>query len=215
MRLAVLSLLCLHVACFQEPPADRVWRCTVDKPQCPEGQSCVADWCVKDGTAQPDLAVTDGGGNSDMSKPPCTNGFPIGTKGVWACRGAFSPTGTKASSLCLNGYKLCIDGTKLSSAECLDSTLKGFFFADVPAEGSTGSLAKCAMGGSGSGQMWFGCGDFQGARTPSETSAIGCKSFTRMSYCDPGIQFVCNSSDLRLDAQQMNTATNGVLCCPP
>ena len=29
MRLAVLSLLWLFVACFQEPPADRVWRCTV------------------------------------------------------------------------------------------------------------------------------------------------------------------------------------------
>ena len=31
MRLAVLSLLCLFAACFQEPPADRMWRCTVDK----------------------------------------------------------------------------------------------------------------------------------------------------------------------------------------
>ena len=111
MRLAVLSLLCLFVACFQEPPADRVWRCSADQPQCPDGQSCVDNWCVKDGTAMPDLAANEDGGTTDMASP-CLNGFPIGSKGVWACRGAFNPTGTKASGLCLqNGYKLCSDGS--------------------------------------------------------------------------------------------------------
>ena len=215
MRLAVLSLLCLFAACFQEQPADRVWRCSADQPQCPEGQSCINNWCVKDGTAMPDLAMSDGG-STDLASPPCLNGFPLGSKGVWACRGAFSPTGSKASALCLNGFKLCVDGSKLTSSDCQNnSTLKGFFFADVPAEGTTGSLAKCAMGGNGSGQMWFGCGDYQGARTPSETSVVGCTSFTRISYCDPGIQFICNSTDLRLDAVRMDNSANGVLCCPP
>ncbi len=52
------------------------------------------DWCVKDGTATPDMSVsmTDGGAIPDMTTPkPCQDGFPLGTQGVWACRGAFSP----------------------------------------------------------------------------------------------------------------------------
>jgi hypothetical protein len=66
MRLAVLSVLCLFIACFQEPPADRVWRCSAEQPGCPEGQTCKNDWCVKDGTAQPDMSLmTDGGAIPD------------------------------------------------------------------------------------------------------------------------------------------------------
>ena len=210
MRLAVLSLMCLFVACFQEPPADRVWRCSVDKPQCPEGQSCQNDWCVKDGTAMPDLMSQDAA--SDMSMPPCTDGFPLGSKGVWACRGAFSPTGTKASALCRNGYKLCTDASRLTSTECA-STLTGFFFADVPGEGSMSNLIKCAAGGNGSGSTWFGCGTY--TDNPSADSSVGCKGFTRISFCYPARGFTCNASDLRLDAQQLDKPANGVLCCPP
>ena len=38
MRLAILSVSCLLTACFTEPSADRVWKCSVDQPLCPEGQ---------------------------------------------------------------------------------------------------------------------------------------------------------------------------------
>lgn len=214
MRLAVLSLLCLFGACFQEQPADRVWRCSADQPQCPEGQSCVNNWCVKDGTAMPDLAMSDAG-MADMASPPCLNGFPLGTKGVWACRGAFSPTGTKASGLCRNGYKLCTDGSKVTSAECLASSISGFFFADVPGEGAMAALVKCAAGGNGSGATWFGCGSYVDGRSPSADSGVGCKNFTRISFCDTAGGFTCNYTDQRLDAQQLDKPANGVLCCPP
>ncbi len=217
MRLAVLSMLCLFVSCFQEPPADRVWRCSAEQPGCPQGQSCTNDWCVKDGTATPDLAVSDAGGGGDMSKPPCTDGVPIGTKGVWGCKGRFSPTTTKASALCLNGYRTCVDGFKVTDAECSATTLKGFYFADVPAEGATGAFARCAMGGNGNGSMWYGCGWYQSqpGRASSERTNFPCKDLPLITYCDNPNLFFCSLTDLRLDAQRMDNPANGVLCCPP
>ena len=209
MRLAVLSLLCLFAACFQEPPADRMWRCTVDKPQCPEGQSCVNDWCVKDGTAMPDLAVA---GNGDMSVIPCSNGSPVGSQGVWACKGAFSPTGPKASALCTNGYKLCVDGNKLTDAQCSSAMLTGFYFADVPAEGVNQNTSKCLAGGVAS--YWFGCGNYVGAQLTVRTQNP-CKGLPLVTACDPKSGFTCNFADARLDAQKSDNAANGVLCCPP
>jgi hypothetical protein len=112
MRLAVLSMLCLFVSCFQEPPADRVWRCSAEQPGCPQGQSCMNDWCVKDGTATPDLAVSDAGGGGDMSKPPCTDGFPNRHKVSGRCRGQFSPATTKASSLVQERLQTLCDGSQ-------------------------------------------------------------------------------------------------------
>ena len=215
MRLAVLSLLCLFVACFQEPSADRVWRCSADQPQCPDGQSCVDNWCVKDGTAMPDLATSGDGGVTDMYKPPCPDGVPIGTQGVWACRGTWSPTTTLASALCRSGFKLCTDGAKITDTEC--SSVKGFFFADVPAQGTSGTLARCVSTppGSGAGGMWFGCGSVLGGGLPSERAAMPCKGFPLVGFCDAKT-LTCNSfTDLRLDAQSGLNAANGVLCCPP
>ena len=212
MRLAVLSL-CLFVGCFQEPPADRVWRCTADKPQCPEGQSCINDWCIKDGTAQPDLLMSSDG-SADMSKLPCSDGFPIGTQGVWACRGKFGSGGSVASSLCTNGYKVCVDGNRLTDAECSNATIKGFFFADLTGQGTSLSLFRCAMGGTGTGAAWFGCGSIVGTNTPTERTASPCKNIPLVSACDT-VGFICNKSDLRLSAQRNDSIQNGVLCCPP
>jgi hypothetical protein len=218
MRLAVLSLLCLLASCFQEPPADRVWRCSAAQPLCPEGQTCINDWCTKDGTAMPDLANSDaGGGGGDMSKPPCTDGFPIGTQGVWACRGTFSPATALASALCKNGFKLCADGLKLTDSECSSSAIKGFFFSDLPAQGTTGTLAKCVSmpPGPGAGSYYYGCGTLIGGVTPAERASMACKGLPLVSYCD-NQSLKCNSfTDLRLDAQSGLNASNGVLCCPP
>jgi hypothetical protein len=211
MRLAVLSLLCLSVACFQEPPADRVWRCSVDKPQCPEGQSCVNDWCVRDGTAMLDLMSQDAS-SSDMSTPPCTDGFPIGTKGAWACRGKFSPATTVASALCKNGFKPCIDSTRITDAECSNAGLGGFFFADALGAGATALTLKCATStGSGWGGAVFGCGWLM--TNLYERSNSGCRGLFPFSYCNATNP--CNFNDGRLDAQSTTDARNGVLCCPP
>ena len=212
MRLAVLSLLCLFVACFQEPPADRMWRCTVDKPQCPEGQSCVNDWCVKDGTAMPDLTLPDAS-STDMSVPPCSDGFPIGTKGAWACRGKFSPATTVASALCKNGYKPCADSTLIADAECTNVSLGGFFFAEAPASGVNPSNAKCATNtGTGWGSYFFGCGSMT-VTNLYERSLVGCRGFFLLSICNSTNP--CNYNDGRLDAQSTTDTRNGVLCCPP
>ena len=164
----------------------------------------------------PDLATSDGGGGGDMSKTPCTDGFPIGTQGVWACRGTFSPATTPASALCKSGFKLCTDGLKITDAECSSSAVKGFFFADVPAQGATGTLAKCVSTppASGAGAMWYGCGSVIGGVTPAERASMACKGLPLVSYCDLK-SLTCNQNDLRLDAQSGLNASNGVLCCPP
>jgi hypothetical protein len=211
MRLAVLSLLCLFAACFQEQPADRVWRCSVDQPQCPEGQSCLNNWCVKDGTAMPDLSIRDGSA-SDMSTPPCVDGFPIGTKGAWACRGKFSPATTVASALCKNGYKPCTDSNLITDAECSNSSLGGFFFADALGSGATTATVKCATStGVGWGSVVFGCG--WTIQNLYERSNFGCRGFFPVASCNATNP--CNLNDGRLDAQSTTDARNGVLCCPP
>ena len=212
MRLAVLSaFLGLSIACFTEPSADRVWRCSVEQPLCPEGQTCINDWCTKDGTALPDLTALDASAG-DMSTSPCTDGFPIGTQGVWACRGKFSPTGTKASALCLSGYKLCADGYKVMDTECSATSIKGFFFAEAPANGSSGPGAKCAGTGPSWGSLFFGCGWNQG--TPAiERSNFGCRGLFPVAFCS--LNFTCDYTDGHLDKQKNDDSRNGVLCCPP
>lgn len=216
MRVVVLSVLFL-MSCFQEQPADRMWKCSAAEPLCPEKQTCVNDWCVMEGTTTPDLGNVDLMSVGDMAKPPCTDGFPIGTQGVWACRGKFSPTTVLASALCGNGYKLCTDGNKVTDAECSSTAVKGFFFADVPAQGGNGAVAKCATaGGAGAGGMWFGCGAAIGTSVPTERvqPGFGCKNLFLVSYCDGKILF-CNPPSLSLDSHRQENAANGVLCCPP
>ncbi len=213
MRLAVLSaFLGLSIACFTEPSADRVWRCSVDQPLCPEGQTCINDWCTKDGTALPDLSVVDST-VADMSTLPCQDGFPIGTQGVWACRGKFSATTTKASALCLSGYKLCADAFKITDTECSSSSLKGFYFAEAPATGATGAAVKCAGVGPSWGGYWFGCGSIQD-KPLTERAAMACRGFFPVSLCYSSV-FVCDFTDGHLDKQRNDDSRNGVLCCPP
>ena len=213
MRLAVLSLLVLS-SCFTEPSADRVWRCTTDKPQCPDGQTCVNDWCVKEGTAQPDLSMQTDGGASDMTQlKPCQDGFPLGTQGVWACRGKFSATTAKASSLCQNGYKLCTSGQKVADAECTNTSLTSFFLADVPGFGSMVSNVKCYPG-TGTVNAWYGCGQTFTSGGASRTN-FPCQNLPMVLPCDPKNFLTCNVNDGRLDSQTNDDAKNGVLCCPP
>ena len=212
MRVVVLSVLFL-MSCFQEQPVDRMWRCSAAEPLCPEKQTCVNDWCVMDGTTTPDFGNVDLMSGADMAKPPCTDGFPIGTQGVWACRGKSSPATTVSSALCGNGYKLCTDGYKVTDAECSSTTIKGFFFSDASSMGANPMVAKCGPGGAGTG-LWFGCGSAIGG-TPTEraSTGYGCKNLYLVTQCD-GKVLSC-STDPRLDGQSILNAANGVLCCPP
>ena len=213
MRLAVLSaFIGLSFACFTEPSADRVWRCSVEQPLCPDGQTCINDWCTKDGTALPDLSISDAT-VGDMSTIPCLDGFPIGTQGVWACRGKFSPVTTKASLLCLSGYKLCSDANKLMDTECSATSLKGFFFAESPAMGSSQLGAKCAGTGASWGSMWFGCGSVLD-KPLTARAAMACRGFFPVTFCS-NVVFFCDYTDGHLDKQRNDDPRNGVLCCPP
>jgi len=216
MRLAVLSVLVLSSlsSCFSEPPADRMWRCTTDKPLCPQGQTCVNDWCVQEGTAQPDMSViADGSGTPDMTTKPCLDGFPIGTQGVWACRGKFSPA-SPASTLCLNGYKPCANASKLTDAECSSTDIKGIFVSSVAAQGGSASAARCITSppASNAGNMWYGCGWLSKA---TERAGTACEGFQNIHYCGAMFGFPCNIGEVRLDFQTNENPQHGVLCCPP
>lgn len=212
MRVVVLSVLFL-MSCFQEQPVDRMWRCSAAEPLCPEKQTCVNDWCVMDGTTTPDFGNVDLMSAADMAKPPCTDGFPIGTQGVWACRGKSSPATTVSSALCGNGYKLCTDGYKVTDAECSSTAIKGFFFADASSLGTNSMTAKCGPGGPGT-DLWFGCGSaIGGFPTARVMTGYGCKNFFLVSQCDAKV-LAC-SPNVGLDGQSILNAANGVLCCPP
>ena len=206
MRRACAALLL--VGCFSTDPGNRRFPCD-ESHGCPPGQTCQNNVCQEDTAAPLDASATDLTASGDMSMSRCSgNGYPIGTKGVWACLGTFSPA-KPASSLCANG-KVCNDiSTLLTTPECSTATNGLLGVAGT----GTGSVdLKCATGSSGVGLAWFGCGIRQ-SPTRSEPAASPCRGHTQVHFCNTtGI--VCNTSDYRLDAQTNTDANTGVLCCP-
>lgn len=206
MRRACAALLL--VGCFSTDPGNRRFPCD-ESHGCPPGQTCQNNVCQEETAAPLDASTTDLTTTGDMSMSRCTgSGYPIGSKGVWACLGTFSPA-KPASSLCASG-KVCSDITGLlTSQECL-AAANGLL--GVAGTGTGSFDAKCATGSSGAGLIWFGCGVRQGP-IRSEMATSPCKSHTQVHFCSlSGI--VCNTSDYRLDAQTNTDANTGVLCCP-
>ena len=205
MRRACAALLLM--GCFSTDPGSRQFPCD-EMHGCPPGQVCQNNLC------QVSAAPLDGSSSGsdmampgDMSMPRCAgSGYPLGSKGVWACLGTFSPA-KPASSLCSNG-KLCTDISTLVSKQECDSAPNGL--VGVAGQG-TGSLdAKCAP--SSGLLMWFGCG-VRSSPLRSEPAPNPCRGHTQVHFCSTS-GIVCNMSDLRLDAQTNTDANTGVLCCP-
>ena len=122
MRRACAVIVLLLGGCFSSDPGNRHFPCD-ESHGCPPGQSCQNKVCQEDGTAPLDAGM-DLATNLDMTVVRCAgNGYPIGTKGVWACLGTFSPA-KPASSLCTNG-KLCTDITGLVTKQECDSAPNG------------------------------------------------------------------------------------------
>ena len=205
MRRACAVIVLLLGGCFSTDPGNRQFPCD-ESHGCPPGQSCQNKVCQEDGTAPLDAGM-DLAASLDMTVVRCAgNGYPIGTKGVWACLGTFSPA-KPASSLCTNG-KLCTDITGLVTKQECDSAPNGLL--GVAGHGSGSLDARCAPA---SGVlMWFGCG-VRPSPLRSEPAPNPCRGHTQVHFCSiSGI--VCNMSDLRLDAQTNADANPGVLCCP-
>lgn len=205
MRRACAVIVLWLGGCFSTDPGNRRFPCD-ESHGCPPGQSCQNKVCQEDGTAPLDAGI-DLAANLDMTIVRCAgNGYPIGTKGVLACLGAFTPA-KPASSLCANG-KLCTDISTLVSKQECDSAPNGL--VGVAGQG-TGSLdAKCAP--SSGLLMWFGCG-VRSSPLRSEPAPNPCRGHTQVHFCSTS-GIVCNMSDLRLDAQTNTDANTGVLCCP-
>lgn len=202
MRRAVAVLFL--AGCFSTDPGSRRFPCD-ENHGCPPGQSCQNKLC-QDEAAPLDAAwASDQSVASDLSPTRCAGtGYPVGTKGVWACLGTFSPA-KPASSLCLNG-KLCSDITGfVTKSEC-ESAPNGLYA--VAGQGATLIDAQCASGNSLT--LWFGCG-VRPTPTRSESALMPCRGFTQAHSCST---LVCNKSDTRLDSQTNNDPNAGVLCCP-
>ena len=209
MRLAVLSLLCLFVACFQEPPADRMWRCTVDKPQCPEGQSCVNDWCVKDRDGDAGFRHPDGP-TGDMI--PLSDGSPIGTKVPGHAR-VLSHLDTKASMICLNGYKLCVIESKSRfNSALVQQSYRLLLLTCLPGRGSIRIEQVCWWT-----ERWIGLSVVE--------LSVG-QNYEREHSTRAGISARAGSAIQRAASlaiatisgwthRSRTTLQNGVLCCPP
>jgi hypothetical protein len=196
----------LLVSCFSSDPGDRRFPCDSEHG-CPPGQVCEQNTCEQT-AAQTDAALP-GDAGTDLATTPCSGrGYPIGTKGVWACLGTFSPA-QPASSLCSN-RKLCSDIALLvSAAEC--NTAKNPLVG-VAGTGGTSSLANCAAASSGPGLLLYGCG-MRSSVTKSEPAGNICRGFTMIHYPNAD-QFIYNNANYAIDAQTNLDNNAGVMCCP-
>ena len=206
MRRACAVIVLMLGGCFSTDPGNRRFPCD-ESHGCPPGQSCQSKVCQEDGTAPLDAGM-DLATSFDMTTPRCTGGggYPIGTKGVWACLGTFSPA-KPASSLCMNG-KLCTDITGLVTKQECDSAPNGL--VGVLGQGPSSVDAKCATTGPVS--MLIGCGIRSGPLR-SEPAIVPCRGHTQCHLCSPS-GIVCNMTAFQVDAQTNTDANTGVLCCP-
>lgn len=198
----------LLVGCFSSDPGDRRFPCD-ESHGCPPGQVCTNNVC-QEPAAQTDAAAPIDAAIGDMTISQCTsgNGYPIGSKGAWACLGTFSPA-KPASSLCAS-KKLCSDISALvSTTEC--NTAKNVLIGTAGTGGSP-SLAKCATATSGPGFLLYGCG-LRTTPTVSETAANVCRGFTMIHYPNTD-GFKYNTADYSMDAQTNLDPNAGVICCP-
>ncbi len=204
MRRASAALLL--IGCFSTDPGDRRFPCD-ESHGCPPGRICQNNICQLDTAAPLDASTVDQA-SGDMSVSPCSgNGYPLGSNGVWACLGTFSPA-KPASSLCVN-RKICNDIRNLVTAsEC---TSAPNVLVGVPGNGS-GINASCATASSGPNLIYFGCGN-RSKPTKSEPANGPCRGHTMVHFYNAdGI--IYNNSSYSVDNQTNNDPNAGVLCCP-
>ena len=198
----------LLVSCFSSDPGDRRFPCD-ESHGCPPGQVCTNNVC-QDPAAQTDAAIPIDAAIGDMTISQCTggNGYPIGTKGAWACLGIFSPA-KPASSLCVS-KKVCNDiSSLLTNQEC--NTAKNVVIGAAGTGGGAG-LAKCATAASGPGFLLYGCG-YRSTPSVSELANSICRGYTMIHYSNSdGLRY--NTSDYSMDAQTNVDPNVGVICCP-
>jgi hypothetical protein len=196
-QLALCSLL--FAGCFSagDPPL----RCSPEQPACPDGLVCSGVECVTPGSdlgQAVDLSV--------VSLCADGKGQQLGTKGAWACPGAFAFG--KATGQCAPTAKLCTDSGTVTDAEC--TGLKAGFFISSnwgTADTSNAATSECNTGNNPfpSAFGWFGCGV---ASVVTTNGCVGfrpflkCSSMTKLS-CQGVPPLVSNSEPL-----------NGVICCP-
>jgi hypothetical protein len=209
-----LLTLGLLAGCFNPDLTNVVYKCTVEKPDCPAGLTCTDGLCrPTDGGSG-----TDDGGTGDMSMPSgCTGGggIALGPR-AYACPGTFSQG--QAAGRCASGWQLCTDGSLVDQTACNDASnqkIQGFYVAEVPARKGVleaPNFVTCGQSDLNMDQrLFFGCG-----KTSTNILTGNCGGFTRAVYCYMNSNWQCGAgtSPPQTLANVSNAgAGEGVLCC--
>jgi hypothetical protein len=205
LRHAVTLTFLAHVAtgCFAPNYDGIVYKCSAEKPACPEGHQCTDGLCLP---ITPDMQSSDAGVTPDLASPVgCRSGQGSRVGLAWACSGKFS----SAANQCADGWQPCTSATGVDLAVC--NMLPGFFIADRP--GSHDQLVDFSGTSCLAAEMFrpyrlfFGCG--RGTETVDVTNE--CAGFKRAQRC--ATIWDCGASTHELRFVAYPGTDSGVLCC--
>lgn len=189
-------------ACFNPDLSQITFLCDPSQPECPDGQSCIANRCVAAGA---DLGATEDGGDlGPLPASGCADGSRGAVGAAYACPGGFAAGA--ARQLCASGWRLCTQSAGIDQTAC--GKLSGFFVADVAAsyQGNPGN-ESCSTG---SNQLWYGCGSRQ---TGVRQGARRCQGFVNLLDCRTATGVTCSSGSQSIDTTADSSTADGVLCC--
>lgn len=206
----------LSSACYNPDLSGVVFRCSAEKPGCPDGHVCTDGYCrsVADADMGTDAGSTTDAGGGDLA--PVTSGCadkggtPLGPR-AYACPGAFGLG--QASKRCASGWQLCTSSTDVNQQEC--AKLPGFFVAEVPGSRSINEMPKDAFcapyDNVNKVRHFFGCGNT--GLSYSHVSSRKCSGFLGVVDCEMSWSCGTDFSPQSLDNTAQTAANDGVLCC--
>lgn len=208
--IALAMLAPAATGCFNPDYSNIVYKCSDEKPACPEGYACSARICqpIADGSASTDT------GTDLAAESGCADkaGTAVGTT-AFACPGLFNKG--QAAGRCAPGWHLCDKAAGIDLARC--NGLAGFFVAEAPGSRIVVVQPKDALCQASDGanpvRLFFGCGKLQSYTF--DATAPGCMGFNRVLDCanpwdcDTGV----TPHTLANAAHGAGSEGDGVLCC--
>lgn len=207
---ALTALAVLSTSCFNPDYSNIVYKCSAEKPGCPEGHACTGGLCqpIADGSTGTDA------GADLMSESGCADkgGTAVGPN-AYACPGLFNKG--QAASRCAQGWHLCDKAAGIDLAKC--NGLSGFFVAEAPGARIVvvqPEDALCqASDGANPVRLFFGCGKLQSYTY--DATAPGCMGFNRVWDCVA--PWDCDTGVTPHTLSNANHGTgsesDGLLCC--
>lgn len=212
-----LLLLTACSACFNPDLSGVTFRCSAEKPGCPDGHVCTDGYCrpATDAGATQDASSNTDAGLNDLSSssPGCAEqgGTPLGPR-AYACPGAYILG--QASKRCADNWRLCTSSTDINQQEC--AKLPGFFVAEVPGSRSVVEKAEDAFcapyDNTNQIRHFFGCGNTK-TLSYAHASTRKCSGFLGVLDCETPWTCGTGFSMQTLDNTTHTSVNDGVLCC--